>query len=285
MKRIDLTGQRFGRLTVLHRVQRTDRKGVWWLCKCDCGGEKIVETAKLRHGVTRSCGCLADESKRNRAHSATHGKFDDLTGRRFGHLTVLARDTATPTGHIRWKCQCDCGNICYPISNNLKSGRVVSCGCIGRQHRIDANTRHNDCGTQLYHIWDNMKCRCYGEKQGSHKWYKDKGVTICEEWREDFNAFKAWALAHGWEDKKRLSIDRIDSDKGYSPENCQIIPIRDNALKAALLPIETIQQIKNLHENGYTNKAIAQELDVCMSTVAKYIRLDWDTIMGGRVNP
>ena len=120
MRTNDLRGQRFGRLTV---VERTDerRDGYYiWKCRCDCGGEILVDTKRLRRGTTTDCGCVPKQSARNGSIA------EDLTGRRFGHLTVLHRQEGISPP--KWVCRCDCGNEKAVSAHDLKAG-VKSCGC------------------------------------------------------------------------------------------------------------------------------------------------------------
>lgn len=115
-KQYDLTGQNFGRLTVLYRD--VSEKGKPWVCRCVCGGEKKVLTHPLLSGTIRSCGCLRSDHR-----------VKNLTGQRFGRLTVRQRVRWEERGSSFWECLCDCGKICVVSSGNLKSGRTNSCGC------------------------------------------------------------------------------------------------------------------------------------------------------------
>lgn len=134
-KFIDLTGQKFGRLTVIERAENRGKQ-TYWLCKCECGNEVIVRGGSLKNGTTKSCGCLNSEK------SAEKGKKNviDLTGMKFGRLTVIER-TEKPV-HVKsneayWICQCECGNITKPIaSSDLKKGGIVSCGCWRKELRL-----------------------------------------------------------------------------------------------------------------------------------------------------
>lgn len=137
-------------------------------------------------------------------------KFIDLTGERFGMLTVMERTENRGTTTM-WLCQCDCGNSSVVSSQNIRLGRTKSCGC--------QLVKHGQKGTRLYNIWGGMKSRCYRK---SHKWYErygGRGITICEEWLHNFQAFYDWAIKNGYEEG--LSIDRIDNDKNYEPSNCK----------------------------------------------------------------
>lgn len=156
------------------------------------------------------------------------GKLIDLTGQRFGRLVVIERaDSHYKSGAAMWKCQCDCGNITIVAGDNLRTGNTRSCGCLyadERNNRLATiNITHGAtcCGhrTRLYHIWSSMKKRCYNHSAINYKNYGGRGIAICAEWLHDFVAFRDWALSHGYADD--LSIDRIDNDKGYSPDNCR----------------------------------------------------------------
>lgn len=120
-KMIDITGQKFGKLTALEPT-RTNSNRLGWKCRCDCGKTVIVEGTVLRAGKTKSCGCRTKE---------LIGKANtkNLSGKKFGHLTALEPTERRSGGSIVWKCQCDCGNITYVIAGNLTSGHTKSCGC------------------------------------------------------------------------------------------------------------------------------------------------------------
>ena len=117
----DLTNQRFGKLTVIRQAESKYGKR-HWVCKCDCGNETIVSVSGLKSGHTQSCGCYQDEVASN-----TH--FVDLSGQRFGKLTVIRRAENSRTGLTRFECKCDCGNNTIVSAGHLLAGRIQSCGC------------------------------------------------------------------------------------------------------------------------------------------------------------
>ena len=123
----ELTGCRFGKLLVVQELpkeERPNKKKVYWKCQCDCGGFSVVQTDNLMSGHTTSCGC-----KRAEVMSRTMKK--DLVGQKFNKLLVLEETQERASdGCIMWKCQCECGNIVYVNSNSLKSGAIISCGCV-----------------------------------------------------------------------------------------------------------------------------------------------------------
>lgn len=150
--------------------------------------------------------------------------FVDLTGMKFGRLTVIERAESyvlPSSGKKRsqWLCECECGNRCVVQAGHLKSGHTQSCGCLNRDV-VKERATHRESKTHLYFVWKSMRQRCKNPNNSRYRDYGGRGIDICKEWDEFLN-FKDWALKNGY--KEGLTIDRINNDLGYSPSNCRVV--------------------------------------------------------------
>ncbi len=152
----------------------------------------------------------------------------DLTGRKFGYLTVLKRLGASTKP--QWLCRCDCGNLTVKRGHNLRRGAVKSCGCATRALISAARTTHGMTGHRLENIRRGMLARCHNPNSKDYGRYGGRGIQVCPAWKDNAAVFYFWALENGYADD--LSIDRIDSRGNYTPENCRWIPLSENVARA-----------------------------------------------------
>lgn len=155
------------------------------------------------------------------------GKCIDLTGKRFGLLTVVEKAGKTKHGAIKWLCKCDCGKETTVIGDELRKGNTTSCGCYAKEvarktaqtHIAGKNKTHGKTGTLIYKEWSEMKRRCFNENDISYHNYGGRGITVCERWANSFEAFyeDVSKLPHFRE--KGYSLDRIDNNGNYEPNN------------------------------------------------------------------
>lgn len=170
----------------------------------------------------------------------------DLTNLRFGKLVALKADHKDKCHRWHWLCQCDCGKTTIVSSNSLLRGSTRSCGCLNDEQRKSGNNRrvHGGCGTRLYRIWKQIRTRCNNPNNSDYKrWYGSKGIKVCSEWDNSFEAFRDWSLANGYNDN--LTIDRIDSNDDYEPNNCRWVTWREQSRNTS--------QNVNVSYNGETH--------------------------------
>lgn len=153
----------------------------------------------------------------------------DLIGQRFGRLTVTTR-VGKKHGSALWQCTCACGTVTEVTTRSLRSGNTRSCGCIHKEElaaRNRASAKHGFSDKErLYNIWHSMRQRCNDPNRKDYSNYGGRGVKVCPEW-DDYQVFRSWSLANGYADN--LSIDRIDVNGSYCPDNCRWVDAKAQA--------------------------------------------------------
>jgi hypothetical protein len=204
----DLTGQKFGRWTVLRRAENKGHLTAWHV-QCVCGIEKIVTGGTLVEGTSRSCGCR---------------RTPVLAMQRFGRLTVMERIKNNNCGRTRWLCVCDCGSATAVIGKSLITGNTKSCGCLKLQVLGDHATRHGHARGRKpspeYRTYSNMLMRC----RLAYKNYGGRGIAVCDRWRfgeSGKSGFACFLADMGPKPSPKHQLDRIDNDGNYELANCR----------------------------------------------------------------
>ena len=161
------------------------------------------------------------------------GKVRDLTGQRFGKLTVIEPIGKDKHTNVIWHCLCDCGNYHDAVSRSLVNGGCKSCGCLNvGKYRGKVRERHGCSKERLYRVWTDILNRCYDERKKGYKSYGGRGIAVCDEWRNSYKAFRSWAYANGYDPAKsgkECSLERVDVDGDYCPANCKWITMKEQA--------------------------------------------------------
>lgn len=203
----------------------------------------------------------------------------DLTGQRFGRLTVIgfaeSRKRKNGSTEIFWNCVCDCGKVTKPIrTRSLRHGAIRSCGCLKRDEVKKRSTKHGLYNSRIYQTWADMKSRCYNSKHKAYRHYGGRGITVCEEWRNDFKAFYDWAIANGYYDD--LSIDRIDVNGNYEPSNCRwaTAKVQIHNRRPIVVRGETVYPalVSELIRKGITCQMLSEKTGISPSTLSIKLR-------------
>lgn len=196
-------------------------------------------------------------------------KFIDLTGQKYGRLTVLERAENTKSGRTQWLCKCDCGKQTVVKADNLRNGHTSSCGCYSRETAKIRNTTHNKTGTRLHGIWNGMRQRCCKDNCEAYKWYGGRGIKVCDEWLHDFQAFYEWSMSNGYKDD--LTLDRIDVNGNYEPSNCRWATWKEQSINTRR------NHIVKWQGKDYTISQLSEMFNIPYKKLWKRINKGWST--------
>ena len=222
----NLLGKKFGELTPTERFvsyRNPNRPFVSYKCKCSCGAEISYSENQLISGAYKSCGHLSQEGQ------------EDLIGKVFGDLVVERLDEdrmkynkENGIDNLRyWYCKCSCGNYTSVPTYKLRSGHTTSCGHNRETVSSELHRTHGETHTKLYNVWSCMRDRCNRTTDQDYSNYGGRGITVCDSWNNSYEEFAKWARANGY--KEGLTIERVNVDKGYNPDNCIWIANEDQA--------------------------------------------------------
>ncbi len=193
----------------------------------------------------------------------------DLTGERYGKLVVLRENGKDEQGKIMYLCKCDCGAYITVRAYSLRNGDCKSCGCLRSELSSKRNKTHGYSQEKLYKVWLNMKDRCYNPENKAYARYGQRGIKVCEEWKNNYEAFKDFMISQGYDEyglSYENTVDRIDNDGDYCPENCRVVTMREQSLNKSNnhyitynLKKTTVTEAAN--ENGLDNHTVFNRLN------------------------
>lgn len=206
------------------------------------------------------------------------GKYQDLSGKKIGRFTVSDKTEVRKIRHRYYLCTCDCGKDKWVNARSLITGKSVSCGCYRNEQLSKKMSKPDSIKKgKLFIIYCGMRSRCYNMKSNNFHLWGGKGVSICEEWINNYEAFRDWALANGY--KEGLSIDRKESDKNYEPSNCRWITQRENSSKGKM-NLMRVRLVRKLYEtNIFSKERLAEIYGIRVGSVRNILsKKTWATI-------
>ena len=205
-RKIDISGLKFNKLTALEFSHYDKRFYTYWKFKCDCGKEAIRQKCRVTNGKTASCGCA--RIKRY------------ITQIKFNRLTAIMPVEGVRRYEYKWLFRCDCGREKIILKSSVLAGRIVSCGCYGKERRMASKgaTKHNRTGDKVYYTWVGIKERCTNPNVEMFKNYGGRGIKVCDRW---INSFENFLSDMGEPPSAKHSIERIDNNGNYEQSNCK----------------------------------------------------------------
>lgn len=244
MKENDMVGQ----WKLITEVRTKDRRKAF-VAQCTCGKSKIVTERYLISGKSTSCGC---------------SKRFYVIGSKIGKFTVTAFEN---NKHAYYILRCDCGNTKRLRYDTIKGLKNKSCGC----DKIKRPVEHVQHQNRLYHVWYSMWTRCTVDSCKAYKNYGGRGISICNEWK-NFSEFVEWAERTGY--ASNLTIDRIDNNGNYCPENCHWVTKTENSRKtrAIKLTMAMADEIRQKHKNGKIQAELCKEYQLSCAHIHRIVK-------------
>lgn len=243
----DYIGKTFNYLTAMNATCEKAKDGSpQWEFRCVCGNLVVSTPSRVITGHKKSCGCMrysSPEQKSKKPSIRPPSKIhpEEYIGKVSEKLTVVGYIRPEGKGRLQLECLCECGNTTYVLPYQFDKGVIKSCGCArfghGKSHVGNTSRRtHGLTHNRFYKRWNDMVRRCYNQNEPAYRFYGALGITVCEEWRYSPESFIAWCEST-YPNEQKLSLDRIDGSKGYSPDNCRWVT--------------QIDQVHNLKNNRF----------------------------------
>lgn len=199
--------------------------------------------------------------------------MEDLTGKRFGRLVVAGLCGHNKYGQAIWACKCDCGNISKVRGSDLRTGRTLSCGCLWKERIVEAKTTHGMSRSEIYATYKDMKSRCYNEKAHNYEYYGGRGIQMCDKWRDDIREFYNDVSKLPNFGEKGYTLDRIDNDGDYEPENVRWASCKEQCGNKRP---RTDRRKYDYNGEMHTLKEISAITGISHSTLSNRLRKGWD---------